>query len=93
MGLELHLLDAAPKDRVAMSSLPSPHISITHNAKHILHGDMKTTNIFVFWGAQEPVVKIGDLGSALHLDAFGVDSASYIQRCTTTYNYAPPEML
>ena len=63
------------------------------HGRHILHGDLKTTNLFVFSGAQEPVVKIGDLGSSLCLDAFGVDSASHIQRCTTTYEYAAPEML
>ena len=38
-------------------------------------------------------MKIGDLGSSLRLNAFGVDSASYIQRCTTTYKYAAPVML
>ena len=61
--------------------------------KHIIHGYLKTRNLFVSSGAQEPVVKIGDLGSSLRLDACGVDSASYIQRCTTTYEYAVPEML
>ena len=39
------------------------------------------------------MIKIGDLGSSLRLDAFGVDSASYIQRCTITYQYSAPEML
>ena len=60
---------------------------------HIRTGDLKTTKLFVFSGTQEPVVKIGDLGSSLRLDAFGVDSASHIQRCTTTYEYAAPEMM
>ena len=54
---------------------------------------MKTSNLFVFSGAQEPVIKIGDLGSSPRLDAFGVDSSSHIQRCTTTFEYAAPEML
>ena len=63
------------------------------HGQHILHGDLKTSNLFVLSGAQEPLIKIADLGSSLRLDAFGVDSASYIQRCTTTFNYAAPEML
>ena len=37
---------------------------------------MKTSNLFVFSDAQEPVIKIGDLGSSLRLYAFEVDSAS-----------------
>ena len=35
------------------------------HGKHIIHGDLKTANLFVFSGAHEPVVKIGDLGSSL----------------------------
>ena len=58
------------------------------NGKHILHGDLKTANLFVFSGAQEPVVKIGDLGSSLRLDAFGVDSANHLERCTSNVEYA-----
>ena len=54
--------------------------------KRILHGDMKASNLFVFGGAQEPVIKIGDLGSSLRLDAFGVDNNGYLQRCITSYN-------
>ena len=63
------------------------------HSKRILNGEMKTSNLFLFTGAQKPVIKIGDLGSSLRLDAFGVDSNGYIQRCITSYNYAAPEML
>ena len=63
------------------------------HGRHILHGDLKTTNLFVFSAAQEPLVKICDLGSSLRLDAFAVDSASDIQQCITSYNYAAPETL
>ena len=44
-----------------------------HN-KHILHEDMKTSNLFVFKGAQEPVIKMGDVCSSLRLDALGGDT-------------------
>ena len=50
------------------------------HGRHILQVDMKTSKLFVFSGAQEPVIKIVDLGSSLRLDAFGVDSSSHIQR-------------
>ena len=63
-----------------------------HN-KRILHGDLKTNNLFVFTGTHEPAIKIGDLGSLLRLDAFGVYSRGYIQRCITSYTYAAPEKL
>ena len=38
------------------------------HGKHILHGGQNTAIVFVFSGAQEPVVKIGDLGSSLYRD-------------------------
>ena len=47
-----------------------------HN-KRILHGELKTNNVFVFTGTHEPVIKIGALGSLLRLDAFGVYSRGY----------------
>ena len=39
------------------------------------------------------MINIGDLGSSLRLDSFGVDSASNIQRGVTSYNLAAREML
>ena len=61
--------------------------------KRILHADLKINNLFVFTGTHEQVIKIGDLGSSLRLDAFGVSSRGYVQRCNTSNNYAAPEML
>ena len=63
-----------------------------HN-KRILHGDLKASKLFVVTGAPEPVIKIGDLGCSLRLDAFMVESASNLQRGITSFNYAAPEML
>ena len=62
------------------------------HGKHIIDGDLKTPNLIVSSGAEEPVVKIGVLGSSLCIDAFGVHSASHIQHSTTTFEYAAPEM-
>ena len=63
------------------------------HSKHMLLWDMKRSNIFLFSGAQQSVMTIGDLGSSLRLDAFGVNCPSYLQRSITSYNDAAPEML
>ena len=59
------------------------------HGRHILHADLKTSNLFVFSGAQEPLVKIGDLGSSLCLDAFGVDSAPTSSAAQPASNMRP----
>ena len=53
---------------------------------------MKTTKLFIFTGAQEPMIRIVDLDSSLRLDAFGMDRG-YIQRCIISYNFAAQEKL
>ena len=58
------------------------------HSKHILHGNIKPNNL-LFSVAQQPLIKIGDLGSSLRLDAFGVDTASDILRCITSYRTLP----
>ena len=63
------------------------------HARHVLHGDLKTTNLLVFNGPFPPHIKIGDLGTCVELDQQGVDSTRQIRKCITTYEYAAPEML
>ena len=54
--------------------------------QNILHGDFKPENLFVFPGTF-PVIKLGDLGSAVDL------KTRKVTHCITTPQYAAPEML
>ena len=56
------------------------------HALNILHADIKPENLLVFAGAC-PLIKIGDLGSAVDLKSKTVTS------CISTTHYAAPEML
>ena len=61
--------------------------------RHILHGDVKPENLLCWGGKDAPYIKLGDLGSAVHLDRNGVDSAGKIRYSVTTEPYSAPEMM
>ena len=49
---------------------------------------MKPSNLLAFPGPHTPHLKIGDLGSCVHLNTFDVYDSERIKRCMTIQDYA-----
>ena len=63
------------------------------HGKQYLHGDIKPENILVVPHLEQPIVKIGDVGSAVAMSRSGNAFPNTIEGCITTPLYAAPEML